>query len=824
MRRLLLLAGLASLILPAAAQAADPPVVISELRLRGPSGGSDEFVELRNAGSAPVDVGGWRLVGCSATGPTGERAAIPAATTIPGGGSYLFTNAGASGYSGTVPGDRTYGTGITDTGGVRLENGAGVVDAAGDDGSVCREGGGVSIPTSNADNGFERRGGTQDTDDNAADFTGPKPSNPQNLSEEGGGPQEPTVTRIHDIQGPGAASPKAGQTVTIEGVVTGIDDEIGANFTTTFPADAGIFVQEEPADADADPATSEGIFVGFVRNRGDYPPGTVVRLNGRVRENFGETRIEETVGQEPVALGTAPVPAPVVIDPAAAAAQDPGARAYYETLEGVNVRLAVGTATSGGRNKFGETYLTPGVNQGPEDRVFRTDVQPDLIAADSDAGAGDPDKPLKDTDSDTELAVDLFDVVRDLTGPVGFSFGNYKIINQVVPAIEDGPTPYPYTVPTATSDQLRIASFNLENFFPVGGDLDGGPVTLEEYAEKRGRLVDAIGRLLDRPDVVAVQEVHDLAVLTDLATRLGGYTAYLQEGNDSRGIDVGFLVRDTVRAGNVRQLGKDATAPPGLDCSDVDGGLFDRPPLAIDVDHRGAAFTLFSNHFSSKSAPDGCRAAQAAFVRDRVAELEAAGGEAIVAGDLNAFEDESALTTLEGPETSLDNLWDVPPAPERYSFQFGGRLQTLDHVLVTDGLAARVDDFRYAHFDNDYHLRRGVLDGHHVSDHDPPVLTLELVAPPVQKLRPLVLGKPKANHFVLGFPGLWTVEEGSLELTYRWLRCDTEDAGSCEAIGGATRLYYRVQKADRCQYLRFEVTAAGVGGSTVATSRPVAVK
>jgi predicted extracellular nuclease len=226
---------------------------------------------------------------------------------------------------------------------------------------------------------------------------------------------------------------------------------------------------------------------------------------------------------------------------------------------------------------------------------------------------------------------------------------------------------------------------------------------------------------------VAVQEVYDLATLRALAASLGGYTANLEEGNDRRGIDVGFLVKDGVRVNSVTQYGKTATAPEGLDCSDVDGGLFDRPPLAAEVQAQGfGEFTIFSNHFASKAAPDACREAQAAFVRDRVAELEDAGKRSIVAGDLNAFEDESALRTLEDGTTTLDNLWDTAPAEERYSFAFQGRLQTLDHILVTDGLGNKVGDFRYAHFDNDYFERddQAEPNGHHVSDHDPPVLTL----------------------------------------------------------------------------------------------------
>lgn len=818
------LVAAACLAAPGSAAAVSDTIVISEVQFRGIDG-NDEFVELRNISSGPVNIGGWTLQGCSAgPGTPSTRTTVPAGTMVPAGGAYLFVNgAGTLAFAA----DRTYSTGLSDDGGVRIANGTTVIDGvANQDASAdqCREGTGLSFPTaSGRTNAFER---TQDTDDNVADFDGPKLPDPQNSQGDVVDPG-PAEAKIHEVQGNGAASPLAGRFVTIEGVVTGVDDEIGANFERTFPGDAGIFVQEEAADVDEDPTTSEGVFVGFVRPRSAYPPGTRVRLEGRVVEQFEETRINITQGTEPQILGTAAVPAPVTVDPAAALAQPAPARPYYESLEGMNVLVDTATATSGGRNKFGETFLTLGVNQDPEDRVFRTEAQPDLIAADSDAGAGDPDNPLVDTDSTTELPVDLFDVVRDLEGPLGFSFGNYKVINQErhAPTIEQGPTRFPYTLGAGGPDQLRIVSFNVENYFPPGTELDLRIVTQAEYEEKRDKLADAIANRLSRPDVVAVQEVYDLASLQDLADVLGGYTAYLEPGNDARGIDVGFLIKDGIGHANVRQLGKEAAGPAGFTCSDRAGGLFDRPPLAVDIDHRGVKFTLFSNHFSSKSAPDECRAAQAAFVRDRVAEIEAAGGEAIVAGDFNAFEDESALTTLEDGTTSLDNLWDVPPAAERYSFQFDGRLQTLDHMLITDGLQDRMAGFRYAHFDNDYYERRDRgADGHRVSDHDPPVLTLELVPPPAAVVPPFILGEPKRNHWAVGFPGVWRSEQGDVELSYRWLRCATAEADSCEPIPGETEVLYRVQKEDKRTYLRFEVTATGVGGETVALSAPEWIK
>jgi predicted extracellular nuclease len=721
---------------PAAQAVASPSgVVISELRTRGAGGANDEFVELANAGSTPVDVSGWRLQGCAAgSGAASDRTTIPAATTLAPGAHLLFVNAAATGVGAGA--DATYATGFADTGqsGIRIVDAGGAVqDGAGLTTSPCREGTGLAdaFPAANtADNAFGRAAaGTQDTGDNAADFSGPQAPGPQRCGCVG--TAAPSVTTIGAIQGPGAASPKTGQDVTVEAVVTGIDDEKGASISTgslrTFPGDRGLFVQEEPADDDGNPATSDGIFVGFVDHPRDYPVGTRVRITGRVAEQFGFTQINEAIGKEPEALGAAApeqTPAPVTIDPAAAAAQDATDRPYYESLEGSLVRLATATANSGGTTKFGELFLTPGTAQ---DRVFRTEAQPDLVATDADGGAHDPANPLiAPLESDTLVNADLFDRVDDVRGPLAFSFSNYKVMVQegAEPTVTHGPTPFPFTMPAATDEQVRLASFNVENFFGEGGSLDGRDISAAEYADKRDKIVDAIGGRLSRPDVVAVQEVADKAILDDVATRLGGYTAYLEEGNDDRGIDVGFLVADGVQVGAVVQHGKDALNPTTARCSDVAGHLFDRPPLSIDVVAKGLKVTIFSNHFASKSAPDACREAQGAYVRDLVKDVEARGGQAIVAGDLNAFEDESALTALQDGSTTLTNLWSRVPEQQRYSFAFNGHLQTLDHVLVTDGLDARVTDVRYAHFDNDYYDRQTPGDGHHVSDHDPPIVTL----------------------------------------------------------------------------------------------------
>ena len=264
---------------PAAAQSAPPgDIVISEFRTRGPAGGNDEFIELRNRSSQPVDISGWTLKGCaSASGAASTRATVGSDVRLAAGGSYLFANDAAGGYSGTVDPDQTYGTGITDfaaanQSGILIVDDEGVIrDGVGSPASPCREGTGFATPTTNGDNSFERVGGTTDTNDNASDFTGPKPGNPQ--SSGGNTTGEPPISglRIHDIQGRQHLSPYRGSfALDVPGVVT------ARRFN-------GFYFQD--AQPDDDDRTSEGIFV-FT---GGSPPaaaavGSGVLVSGRVTE------------------------------------------------------------------------------------------------------------------------------------------------------------------------------------------------------------------------------------------------------------------------------------------------------------------------------------------------------------------------------------------------------------------------------------------------------------------------------------------------------------------------------------------------------------
>jgi hypothetical protein len=99
------------------------PLIISELRVRGPSGANDEYVEVYNNSDTSTTVAsqvgsGFAIAASDAV----VRCTIPNGTVIPGRGHYLCTNSLAYSLGGYATGDATYTTDIPDNAGVALFN------------------------------------------------------------------------------------------------------------------------------------------------------------------------------------------------------------------------------------------------------------------------------------------------------------------------------------------------------------------------------------------------------------------------------------------------------------------------------------------------------------------------------------------------------------------------------------------------------------------------------------------------------------------------------------------------------------------------------
>jgi uncharacterized protein len=733
----------AALVAVPSALASSSGVVISQFRTRTAASQYDEYAQITNTTAAQVDLSGWQMYDCYTSG--GKAAVgtdsdpLPSGTVLPAGKSFVFGKDDGD-YTGTS--DASYQYQVAETGGFQLRDASGAVqDGVGAPGTACAEGAGLVLPTTGSDFTFTRTGTAPayaDTDENLADFGAPS-------GEADGTPcgeecaAAPAPTPIDAIQGSGETSPMLGDKVQITGVVVGVDNQAGvSNYTELDERQEGIYVETPTAEQDTDTQTSEGILVGGLpaEDRSAEHIGQTVTVSGTVTELYDLTTLEAT-GQTPTFTGTAKkknLPAPVVIDQNAAEAQSlaaDGTRSYYESLEGMRVELPVGTADSGGTSKFGELFLMPGkkrkiITGGYEE----SQGPPSLLDTYQDAGSSDvdPTDPDAEPASTTRINADLFDRVKDVVGPLGFDFGNYGIVPQPseAPKVVHGPTAYPPEAPVAVNGSIRVANFNMENLFGVGMVDDGHTFTAEEIDAKTTRLANAI-RLMHRPDVISVEEVASEESLQKVAGELGGYRAIWEPSNDERHVAVGFLVAEGLNVTNVQQLGKNATTSI-TGCNDNpadDPQLFERPPLEIGLKIGKTRFSLIANHWASQGHPEACREAQAAFVAEQVAVQEASGGSVMVIGDLNAFQNSPSMEALK-VGTSLRDLWSKAPAEDRYSYEFDGLLETLDHVFVTKKLAKQVEEVRYVHFDNDYYQRDETSSPTGVSDHDPPVVRIAI--------------------------------------------------------------------------------------------------
>lgn len=529
------------------------------------------------------------------------------------------------------------------------------------------------------------------------------------------------IAEIYEIQGAGLTSPVVGAPVTtLDNVVTAV-------------APDGFFMQTPDERIDADPETSNGIFV-FTGAAPAVAVGDRVDVSGTVQEFFDFTEISGFPVVTLLSSGN-PVPAPVVFDTATPSPLQPQPATEYERYEGMLVQVAAGRV-SGPNQTFGSDPIAEvHVVAGP-DRAFREpgiefpglsglpvwDGNPEVFELDPDRlGLANAIIPAGSTFS--------------ATGVLGYEFGGYEL----------WPTDYsfvPATLPRPVSarqtGEITIGSLNLFRLFDdvddPGTQDDGQVVSSAEYATRLAKFSLYIRNVMGAPEVLAVEEVESLAVLDDLAAVIAAddpavvYTAYLEEGNDIGGIDVGFLVRDTVTANAVTQLAAG-------ELLSVDGSLLhDRPPLLLEATYTGGGadfdFDVLAVHNRSlggiEDPSDGPRVRQkrleqAQSIATIVQGLQTADPaiKLMVIGDFNAFEFSDgyvdAVGQIAGDFDPADNLLSGPDlvdpnltkltlavAPEeRYSFNFAGSAQAIDHALTSQALTALVTSVEYARGNSD---------------------------------------------------------------------------------------------------------------------------
>jgi len=277
---------------------------------------------------------------------------------------------------------------------------------------------------------------------------------------------------------------------------------------------------------------------------------------------------------------------------------------------------------------------------------------------------------------------------------------------------------------------LRIATFNLKNLFDTLDDplTQDSVLSVPEFERRLRKRALAIQDGLNAPDVMAVQEVENNAVLEDLLKRselAAQYEFVWVEGPDLRGIDNAILYRPerlSLLSYAVRQgctalldgLGPDGNGDPAnpvntLTCDRNEDGvmdgnrLFSRPPLVAHFQRLGRALPgdiwLIANHWKSKSEDTAAmaytlprRIEQAHFVAEIVAgiQLQGLGANIGAIGDLNDTLASAPLAELAA--VGMVNVWERLPSDQRYTYVYQGYSQPLDHILVTGPWLTRMRD------------------------------------------------------------------------------------------------------------------------------------
>lgn len=542
------------------------------------------------------------------------------------------------------------------------------------------------------------------------------------------------------------ASPLAGTRVTVEGIVVADFQSLGLDDGDL----GGFYLQEEGADADADPTTSEAVFV--VRDDLDVRVGDVVQVNGVVAETDGRTEIQADGTVTRLDVATA-LPPPIRISLPAAAAFDvnSGSRTGdFEAVEGMRVifpqALTVTEAfqldsagqlrlAQGGRFlQFTQTNdpSVTGFANHLDDLAKRTVVLDDGLETDFPSPVRFPRGGFSNANT-----LRIGDATAGLVGVFhsGASGARYRLM----------PTETPNIVPVnrrpAVPDvggSLKVVSFNVLNYFNTLADGAGscfqrgsfspgncrGAGSQMEFERQTDKLVRAmidldatVYGLLELENDIVDGGNSSLAELTRALSARGTRSCQgdfdyvdpgVRVGDDA--IAVGFIYcpsRLRRAPGSQPAVLRDADlASLSLSFSSTvpvfDGSSTSRSPLAASFEdvQTGGLLTVAVNHFKSKggaglgddaNAGDG----QGAFngTRTRSAEALAAWLDTDPTGagtdNVLIIGDLNAYPR-EAPLQTLEAAGYADLVGGGYSFVFDGQAGSLDYALASAALQPQV--------------------------------------------------------------------------------------------------------------------------------------
>jgi len=639
---------------------------------------------------------------------------------------------------------------------------------------------------------------------------------------------------IHTIQGSGATSAFSGYPVTVQGVV--VASFQGAGLI------GGYYLEAPDADHDANPATSEGIYV--FDNANSVSVGDFVTVTGTVQE-FGTAPNTETEMSALTSFTKNSTGNPL---PAAASVSLPFASTgYAERYEGMRVTFPQTLTLTDNYDlgRFGEVILSSG--RLPTPTNVAAPGAPALaqeaanllnqVLLDDATGATYPDPTpyLVNTADPATATLRAGSTTAGVTGIFSNRFGTYVVEPTVVPVLSDA---NPRPAAPVLSGSLRIAIGNVLNFFNGDGAGGGfptarGATTFDEYQRQRAKTVAGI--LQVAPDIMGLTEVENdgygaTSALADLVSALnaaapaGTTYAYV----DASAVDI---VTDLIHSAFLYRTETVETVGAPAMLSNVYFNNHARNPLAQTFREKatGAKLTVSINHFRAKGGPSsqddgtGLNADQNDgqgtnnYIRVKEAQALAAwlatdptgsgDPDFLIIGDLNSYAKEDPITALKN--AGYVNLTEQFEGEGGYSYSFNGEFGHLDHALAGASLAAQVagsvtwhanaDEPAYYDYntENKSAAQQAINAGtpYRYADHDPVVLGLSLTAAPTITA---VLDPQTAT---VGDSVTFRVTAlGSPAPTYQWRRNGV-------AIEGATSATYTIDHVTTANAGDYDVVA-----------------
>ena len=343
-----------------------------------------------------------------------------------------------------------------------------------------------------------------------------------------------------------------------------------------------------------------------------------------------------------------------------------------------------------------------------------------------------------------------FAEIKNLSGVMHYAYRAYTIYVDAnyKPEISGFVKASPLPAPTAR--QFSVAGMNLENFFDDQDDpaIKEDIVTTEAFERRLKKISLAIRDYLMSPDVIGIIEAENQAALQRLAERINKdaiaagkpnpkYEAYLIDGNDGRGIDIGLLVKSSrVKSWKFSSSARTRNSKRRL--AKTNRFLNDRPPLMLraSIDdpntNQPFEFTVVVNHLKSFRGYDDPKQmanvrlkkkVQAEFLANWVQDRQTKNPSEriILLGDFNAYQFNDGVLdvigTIKGTPVGKDqvmnpsddlvnpdliNLVDKIKAEQQYSYSFDGNAQVLDHILINEAMKKHINGFGYVRLNADF--------------------------------------------------------------------------------------------------------------------------